>query len=170
MNDPNKTLKDALVKAIQAEIEGHNFYLMAARTTDDVKGKEVFGQMAADETEHAAFLKGQYRSIIESGSPDKNLKLNARTQYADSSPIFSDSLKSRASEAHFEVTALSIAIQLELNAINFYRSQSKAAKDDVVKSFFAELAEWEVGHYKALLIQHDLLKEDYWNAAGFAPF
>ncbi|MBC8278576.1 MAG: ferritin family protein [FCB group bacterium] len=170
MSDPNKSLKDALVKAIQAEIEGHNFYLMAARTTDDVKGKEVFGQMAADETEHAAFLKGQYRSIIESGSPDKNLKLNARTQYADSSPIFSDSLKSRAGEAHFEVTALSIAIQLELNALNFYRSQSRAADNDIVRNFFAELAEWEMGHYKALLKQHDLLKEDYWNAAGFAPF
>ena len=170
MPDPNKSLKDALVKAIQAEIEGHNFYLMAARTTDDAKGKEVFGQLAADETEHAAFLKGQYKSIIESGSPDKTLKLNARTQYADSSPIFSDSIKARAGEAHFEVTALSIAIQLELNALNFYRSQSRAADDEVVKHFFAELAEWEMGHYKALLKQHDLLKEDYWNAAGFAPF
>ena len=166
----NKSLKEALVKAIQAEIEGHNFYMMSARSTEDQKGKDIFTQLAAEETEHAAYLKGQYKSIMETGMPDKSLKLGSRLQLTGSSPIFSDKLKSRAKDAHYEVTALSIGIQLELNAMKFYKEQAELTDDATVKEFFSELAEWETGHYNALLKQHDYLKEDYWSTAGFAPF
>ena len=166
----NKSLIEALVKAIQAEIEGQNFYMMSARSTDDQKGKEIFTQLAAEETEHAAYLKGQYKSIIETGAPDKTLKLGSRLQLTGSSPIFSAKIKSRVKDAHYEMTALSIGIQLELNAIKFYKEQAEAAEDATVKQLFTELADWESGHYHALLKQLDYLQEDYWNAAGFAPF
>ena len=36
--------------------------------------------------------------------------------------------------------------------------------------FFTELAEWEAGHYEALLTQQESLKEDYWSASRFSPF
>jgi rubrerythrin len=65
---------------------------------------------------------------------------------------------------------LSIGIQLELNAIEFYRAQSSITQNEQVKKFYSELADWEVGHYQILLKQHDYLKEDYWHSAGFAPF
>ena len=68
------------------------------------------------------------------------------------------------------MSALSIGIQLELDAMNFYKAQADAAEDDVVRGFFHELAEWETGHYQALLTQQGELKEDYWAAGGFAPF
>lgn len=170
MDQNTEKLKEALVKAIQAEIEGHNFYLMAARSTDDAKGKEAFMMLASEETEHAAFLKGQYKAVLESGSTDSTLKLGVRNVLAGSSPIFSEGLKARAKTAQQEMTALSIGIQLELNAMNFYREQSRNSVEDNARKFFEELAEWESGHYHALLKQYDMLKEDYWSAAGFSPF
>jgi rubrerythrin len=163
-------LKEALVKAIQAEIEGHNFYTMASRSTDDPKGKEIFNMLALEETEHAGFLKSQYKAVLETGTTDAKIKLGQRNILPEHSPIFSDGLKSRAATAHQEMTALSIGIQLELNAINFYREQAKISNDKTAKEFFDELTEWESGHYNALLRQYDSMKEDYWNAAGFAPF
>jgi rubrerythrin len=69
-----------------------------------------------------------------------------------------------------EMSALSIGIQLELNAINFYKTQATEIDNQEVKKFFRELVDWETGHYHALLRQQESLKEDYWSSAGFSPF
>ena len=69
------------------------------------------------------------------------------------------------------MTALSIGIQLELSAVQFYRAEAEAASDDpVVSALFNDLAEWEKEHLSALQMQADLLREDYWNTAGFSAF
>ena len=89
---------------------------------------------------------------------------------SDMSPIFSDQIKSRIQDAHIEMSALSIGIQLELDAMKFYKSQAEAADDPDITNFYNELAEWESGHYHALLKQQEELKEDYWSSGGFSPF
>jgi rubrerythrin len=68
------------------------------------------------------------------------------------------------------MTSLSIGIQLEADSMKFYRSESEATDDPEAKQFFSELAEWESGHYNALLRQYEELKEDYWSSGGFSPF
>ena len=165
-----KRLTDGLKKAIQAEIEGYHFYMMAAQNTSDAKGKEVFQMLAGEEQVHANFLRAQFKSFTDSGKADSSAKLGKPNILDSGSPVFSDSLKSRIGSAHYEMTALSIGIQLELNAVKFYRAEMEASNDDAVKAFYRDLMEWEQGHYKALLKQHDSLKEDFWNEANFAPF
>jgi rubrerythrin len=68
------------------------------------------------------------------------------------------------------MSALSIGVRLELYSMSFYKKQSEESPDPFVKRFFGELAEWEAGHYHALLKQLDALKDFYWEAAGFSPF
>lgn len=170
MNDAMKQVSDGLVKAMQAEIDGHNFYRMASLTTQDVKGKAVFEQMAREEMSHYQFLKQQYQALQEKGRVDEALKLGRPEAITGTSPIFSDAIKTRIKEAHFEMTALSVAIQLEHSAIQFYTDQAKASPTTAIKQFYTELAEWESGHYHALLQQQDLLRSQYWTEAGFAPF
>lgn len=170
MDAKTKALSDGLLKAIQAENYGQNFYLMAAGSTRDPKGKEVFQTLAAEEEEHAAFLKAHYDSVIKSGKLDDSVSLGHRVDLADAWPIFSEQLKARIKDASFEMTSLSIGIQLEQNAMNFYREQADRHDDDDVKKLFRFLSEWESGHYKALLKQYDAIKEDYWSANGFSPF
>jgi rubrerythrin len=170
MNDSQKSLAEGLSKAIKAERDGHSFYKMAASSTQDPKGKEVFAQLADEELDHMQFLMRQYESVLKTGTVDASAKLGPRTDLAGISPIFSESLQTRIKDAHFEMSALSIGIQLELDAMNFYRSQAKASSDSTVTGFYNELAEWESGHYQALLRQQEELKEDYWSAGGFSPF
>ena len=86
------------------------------------------------------------------------------------SPIFSEQLKKRIGDAHMEMTSLAVGIQLEMNAIRHYKTQSEVAKDAGIKKLFAQLADWERGHYNALLTQQDELKEQYWSDSGFSPF
>jgi hypothetical protein len=50
-----------------------------------------------------------------------------------------------------------------------YRTESQKATDPVVKAFYAELAEWESGHYELLVRQQQLLQEDFWLANNFYP-
>ena len=165
-----EALNDGLMAAMRAEHEGYHFYTMAAEKTADKKGCEVFTQLAEDERQHLDFLKRQYRALNASGRSDAHVTLGPTTQYAGSSPIFSDSIRDRIKGAHFEMTALSIGIQLELGAVKHYQALAEQASDPTVKQFFEELAAWEQGHYHALLSQQEALQEDYWAENDFAPF
>lgn len=163
-------IAEALLQAMRAEHEGHHFYSMAAKTCEDPKGREVFTKLAAEEAEHLGFLKGQREALLSNGTLDAALTLGSPADLAGKSPIFSDGIRGRVADAHFEMTALAVAVQLEQDAEKFYRdAAAKAALPDV-KAFLERLADWEAGHYQALLAQQEELKEDYWSAAGFAPF
>ena len=170
MDKATKRIAEGLLKAIQSEVDGQHFYRMAAKSTTDPKGQEVFERLAREEEEHERFLKTQYKSISETGAPSKEVRLGSPADLSGSSPIFSDQIQTRLGEAHYEMSALSIGIQLELSAIKFYRAEAEAVTEPTVRSFYTELAEWESGHYNALLRQQEMLKEDYWHAGDFYPF
>lgn len=170
MAEAKQQLIDGLKKAIQTESDGYHFYMMAARSTEDPKGRKAFETLAGEEQKHEVFLRTQYKSVTESGAVDTTLKLGSRASFESPSPIFSEDIRGRIKDAHYEMTALSIGIQLELSSIDFYKGEAEATDNPDVRKFYLELADWETGHYEALLRQHDLLKEDYWSAARFAPF
>lgn len=168
-DEVKQQLLEALAKAIQAEVEGYHFYKMAASTTADAHGKQVFEDLAREEQQHAEWLRAQYRSLDEHDSLDAEAEFGAAI-HDPQSPIFSESLKARAATAHFEMTALSVGVQLEADAQKHYKMMAELADDDEVKALFRRLADWESGHYHTLLAQLDALKEDYWAANRFAPF
>jgi len=153
-----------------AEYEGHNFYRMSADNTKDDKGHEIFMALAAEELDHAKYLKNQYKSILENGSASDATLPEPQFDLSGSSPIFSAKLKERIHQAHYEMTSLSVGIQLELSAMEFYRTQAEKAGDEQVSKFFMRLSEWEKGHYQALLRQQEDLKEDYWSENEFSPY
>jgi rubrerythrin len=169
MTDTEISIEEGLLNAMRAEHEGYHFYTMAAESTTDEKGKEIFRKLADDERQHAEFLKAQYESMRKTGKPDLSVSLGPKSEYSGKSPIFSDGIRERIKNAHYEMTALSIGIQLELDAVKHYNKLAEVSKDETVYKFFKDLAEWESGHYRALLDQQDVLKEDYWSASGFSP-
>ncbi|MCD6328652.1 ferritin family protein, partial [bacterium] len=169
-NEARDKVARGIAEAIRTENDGKYFYLMAANSTADPKGKQVFETLAAEEEIHLKYLKKQYLSLLERGEFDKKLKLGPKADFSGAHPIFSEQLLERLSDAHYEMTALSIGVKLELLAMRFYREHSEKSSDDFVKGFFKELEAWEAGHYRALLKQYDSLKEFYWEKAGFAPF
>jgi len=170
MDDDSKKIVQGLHKAAEAELAGYHFYLMAARSTEDEKGKEVFHTLADEEQEHFNFLKQQHNSFVATGKPDMNVRLGKPGDLAASSPIFSDRIRSRIQEAHYEMSALSIGIELELSSMTFYKNEAASARDQEVRAFFTQLADWEAGHYNALLRQQEELKQVYWAQGGFSPF
>jgi rubrerythrin len=168
-NKSESTIEQGLLSAVRAEHEGFHFYSMAASGTEDEKGREIFLKLADDERLHAEFLKAQLESIVKTGRPNLDTVLGPKTEYHGTSPIFSENIRTRIATAHHEMTALSIGIQLELGAIKHYKQLADRAADPVVSRFFSDLAEWESSHYRALLDQQEVLKEDYWSSNGFSP-
>lgn len=168
MSEKDRML-EALKEAMQAETDGHNFYRMASDNTSDEMGKEAFNALAEDEVEHFNFLKAQYIAYEKNGKPDLTVKLGEPSVPSES-PMFTASFKSRIREAHYEMTALSIGVQLELSAITFYKKQANQASDENTKDFFVRLADWEAVHHRRLLKQQEELKEEYWQDGNFSPF
>jgi rubrerythrin len=170
MDPATQEMIEGLKQAMAAERHGFTFYQTAAANTQDAKGRQVFEQLAQEELGHFEFLAQHYRSLLATGLPDGNARLASHAPMGQSTPIFSDALRARIKEAHFEMSALAIAIQLELNAMTHYREQARKATVPAVKQFFAELAEWETGHYHAFLAEQQSLQQDYWHANGFERF
>jgi rubrerythrin len=170
MDSARDRLLETLQRAIQAEVEGEHFYLMASQNTDDPKGREVFARLAQDEVEHARFLRAQHEAIRKTGQVDATAKLGEPTELEGPHPIFSEGLRSRLKDAHLEMSALSIGVQLELSAIGFYRHEAEQADDPQVAAFLNSLADWESKHYHALLEQQNTLKDEYWAETRFSPF
>ena len=159
---------DGLRIALQTELNGIEFYKMAAQRTEDEKGKKVFQMLADDELRHFNAIQEQYKSLIDT-SKWTNIDLGNISPFEGENPIFTDGLKDRVKGKHFEVTALSIGAQLEANSIDFYRKMREQSTDPLAKEMYSQLQKWEETHIDALTKQLDLIKEEYWNEQRFSP-
>jgi len=159
----------ALKTAMEAELTGYNFYRTAAKNFTDRSGKEALLRMADDEMEHFKYLQHQYKSMMERGRYDFTREFIKVSREKEENPIFSQEIKNRLKECHFEVSALSIGMKLELDAINYYRACAEKARSAEARGIYQELADWEQLHYNAFEQELSGLKEDYWHANNFVP-
>lgn len=163
-------LKEILKKAIQGEIEGRELYNTAAEKSDDEKAKEVFKFLAEEENSHITALKTIYESYTNNEElkiviPDKKINFeNAEN------PIFSENFKTRLKGKHFEISAISIGIKLELDSYKFYSEMADKTYDIKLKEFFKNLSDWEKAHYNALSKEMENLQDEYFEKNNFAPF
>lgn len=162
------TILSGLQKAIQIERDGYYFYMMAAKSSSDPQGRKTFESLANEEKEHERILKLQFDSMKSTGAMDS--KITAANSDTDSGSFFSEDFAKRASEAHYEMSALSIGVQLELQTIEHYRKLSTSCDDPVVKVFFGNMVEWEKSHYEYLNGELEVLKNVYWSDSGFSPY
>jgi len=169
MSNKNEKMLEALKSAMEAEMTGHHFYKNAAATTSDPQGRETFARLAREELHHFNYLKKQYQSILQTGEFDFSEPLAGKGEDAAAKTIFSPQLKARIQQSHFEISALSVGMQLEMNAVRFYQQCADDSRDPQVKELFQQLADWERGHHDDFVRELDALKEDYWQANNFVP-
>jgi rubrerythrin len=169
MGKGNEETLKALKTAIEAELTGHEFYKNAAQSTDDPNGKAAFRRMAAEEMKHFEYLRHQYRAVLKQGGYDFSKSLVREPHEHGTSPIFSEDIRARIKDSHFEVSALTIGMKLEFDAVKFYESCAQMAEDEKARQLYLELADWERGHYEAFQQELEALKEDYFEANQFFP-
>ena len=167
--EQNKEILQGLKTAMEAELTGFNFYKMAADNVADSGAKKALAQMAEDEMGHFNYLRHQYKSVLEKGNYDFAKAFIKPTEDETENPIFSDAIKERIKDSHYEVTVLTIGTKLEMEAMAFYRSCAEKAESSEAKTFYNALADWEQKHYKAFQNALDSMKEAYWTENEFAP-
>ena len=169
MDKQTEDILKGLRTAMEAELTGHEFYKNAAKSTDDPMGKETFSRMAEEEMGHFNYLRHQYKAVAAEGDFDFSKKMDKKKHKHADNPVFSEAIKNRIKDSHFEVSALSIGMKLELDAMKYYRSCAQKTNNEQVKQFYNELAEWEEDHYAAFERQLEMLKEEYFAANDFVP-
>ncbi|UCB46709.1 MAG: ferritin family protein [Spirochaetota bacterium] len=163
-------LKEAFTQAMKSEIEGRELYKVASERSEDPKAKEVFSYLSKEEDSHYHALRELYGSYVNDEKIVlKTLPRLARFEDAES-PIFSRDFKNRLAGKHFEMSALSIAIKLEYDAIRFYKGMAESTDDKNLREFFLELSNWEQTHYDALNKEISFLQDEYFEKNNFAPF
>lgn len=160
---------DVLAVAMQTELEGVEFYKLAASRMKDPGAREMFRSLAKDEADHHRILKERYKNLFKRTSTKPPGK-SARGRLIFKSPVFSKAFLASKKKKHFEMSALSVGVLLEQNSIDFYRGQQQKTKDPGDKKFFGDLAEWEGDHLRALIAQRQFLQREIFASARFEPF
>ncbi len=170
MSQVEGEILEILRKAYQIEVDGHTFYSMAAAQAEKPAVQELFSKLAQDEVKHKAYLsaimagyEARGMAAFEVGRVDPDLK-------AFSGTIFNDRFKEQAQGATFEMGVLSIGMQLETNAINYFSNAAATAEHTEVREFYRFLAEWERQHFAALQDLFNGVREDFWTRGSFSPF
>ncbi len=163
------SVSEGVATAMQAEIDGHEFYKLMATKSQDEGAREMFASLARDEAEHHRALKEMY-SALAKDPQSKPPKMSGKTKYTFKSPIFSKEFLASRKKKNLEMSALSIGILLEQNAIAHYRAQSEMAEEASTKKFFLDLVKWEGEHLRTLMAQKQFLQREIFAQARFEPF
>ena len=159
-----------LQKAYQVETDGYTFYSMIADRTDKDAVRDVFAKLARDEVQHKAFLKDIASRFEQQGAAAFAIPHGDPSARVFVDRILSDRFREQAKGADFEVSALSIGLTLETNAMALFNAQAQQAADAEVRDFYRFLADWEQQHYDALRELFQEVRRDLFTESGFDPF
>lgn len=154
------TLRDAISRAIYAEIGAMNFYARIAGEIENENGSTRFAQLSEDEKGHRDTLKGWYSRLFEADFVEDEDQIK-------SSEISGLEINKETGA----LEALGIAIEAESRANEFYMAEAEKAEDPELKKMFESLAEQEKGHYDLLAAEKNaLIGGFYWfdmDSSGF---
>lgn len=157
---------DIISQAILNEIEGYEFYKMAANQAETEESKEAFLELAMEELKHVDYLKALFDKIKNNKSDDIRLALEAKLPSPD---IYKwEDIPSQYTSLAMSV--FSIGIQMEEASIKFYQEAKEKTKYDEAKKVFEILIKWEKQHLDQFLKQYHRHKENWWADQSFAPF
>jgi len=165
-----EAILDILRKAYQIEVDGYTFYAMTAEKAEKPAVRELFAKLASDEVQHQAFLRDVQKHYDEKGVAAFALHHRAPELRAFSQQVFSERFRAQANGAAFETAVLSVGMTLESRAIAYFTSAAEQATDQEVQDFYRFLAGWEQQHLDALNNLYGVVRADFWEQSGFAPF
>ena len=167
MKDELAVLKEAII----AEMKAAEFYKLAAEKSDDPEVKDAFKELAAEEALHMTWLKDIYKNLLD---PEKKAEEFAfetflKTNGKKDSNVLKFSERALAT-ATISVAVYGIAVNMEKNAVEFYRNAADRTLEPRLQKLFTMLAEWEAEHAEQFRTVYETMMDDWWDDQGFAPY
>lgn len=157
---------DIVKQAILNEVEGFEFYQMAANQAGTDESKEAFMELANEELKHVEYLKALFEKIKNNKDDDIKLAL-------ESAPPSPDIYNWNNIDNKYHSLAMSvfgIGIQMEEASIKFYEEAKSKTQFEEAKKLFDILIKWERVHLEQFTEQYNKYKENWWSDQSFAPF
>jgi rubrerythrin len=169
-----KAVSPGLKTALMNEVDGREFYQMAALGATSEGVRDMFEHLMAEEERHYQALLEQ-AGRLAAGKPLRIRRTAADRKALDAfhGLVYTPEVFADARKAEGELAALSIGMTLEKRAIQQFAALGKkaaAAGDEAAASVFAALAAWEEEHLALLSNQYGAFREAYWEEAHFWPF
>ncbi|UCG29133.1 MAG: ferritin family protein [candidate division WOR-3 bacterium] len=154
---------DIIKESIKLELNGQSFFELVAEKTHNELGKKMFLKLANDEAQHLKVFSDIFTTMVgedwKKHIGDMESKQKAPMIDALAKKVESAGKENRASE----LEAISIAMDLERNAIDFFSNAARGTKDEKARDIFNKIADEERLHYDLLQAQHDYLSNSgYW--------
>jgi rubrerythrin len=153
-------------QAILNEVEGYEFYKMAANQKGTKESKNAFLELANEELKHAQYLKTLFNIIKEDKEDDKNLAF-------ESSPPSPNIYNWENVDNDFTalaVSVFSIGMQMERDSIKFYENAREKIENKKARQLFDLLIKWEQVHLEQFTEQYNKYKKTWLIDQWFAPF
>ena len=165
-------IAEAWKKALRNEVEGREFYRMAAANARLDGVRQMFTFLMEEEERHYEAILEQIARMTD-GKPPRLVRKAAekRAIRKFQSPLFSPEFVARGKKVEGEAAALSIGMTLEKRAIEQFAALRRKVKGDAhAEKVVDDLIAWERDHLKILTRQYEQFREIYWEEARFWPF
>ncbi len=157
---------DIIKQAILNEVEGFEFYRMAANQAGTDESKEAFMELANEELKHVEFLNALFKKIQDGEDDDIKLAL----ENAPPSPDIYNWNKVDSKYHSLAMSVFGIGIQMEKASIDFYEEAKSKTQFEEARKLFDILIKWEKVHLDQFTEQYNSYKENWWANQSFAPF
>ncbi len=160
--------KDIMIfkQAILNEVEGYEFYKMAAYNAENAESKKTFLDLANEELKHIDWLKDALKKLSVDPQDQTTLALLENPPSPD---IFRwDQVMIK--QASMAVSVFGIAIEMERASVEFYKEAMEITSFDTAKKLFEILVKWEQVHLEQFSAEYDRLIKTWWSDQGFEPF
>lgn len=156
---------DVISQAILNEVEGYEFYRMAANQAGTNESKEAFLELANEELKHVEYLKALFNKI-----KDNNDDIKLAFEATPPSPDIYNWKKVDKEYTSLAMSVFGIGIQMEKASIEFYENAKLKTNIDEARRLFDLLIKWEKVHLDQFTEQYNKHKTNWWSDQGFAPF
>lgn len=153
-------------QAILNEVEGYEFYRMAANQAGTGDSKEAFMALANEELKHVEFLEALFNKVKSGHEDDLKLAFEVNPP----SPDIYNWEKVDKEYTSMAMSVFGIGIQMEKDSIEFYENAKAKTQIKEAKKLYDLLIKWERVHLEQFTEQYNIYKEDWWADQGFAPF
>lgn len=153
-------------QAILNEVEGYEFYKMAAYSAENDVAKKAFLDLANEEMKHIDWLKDAFKKLSRNSNDSTTLAIIENPPSPDIFTWDKVSIK----QASMAVSVFGIGIEMERASVKFYEDAMNNTSFDTAKKLFEVLAKWEKVHLEQFTAEYDRLIKDWWSDQGFEPF
>ena len=157
---------DVISQAILNEIEGYEFYKMAANQVGQGDSKDAFMELANEELKHVEYLEKLMEKVVDSEEDEIYLAHESNPP----SPDIYNWEKVDKENTSLAMAVFGIGIDMEKASIEFYEKAKADTKIEAARDLYDLLIKWERVHLEQFTEQYEMYRNEWWDEQNFAPF